>query len=68
MNIQGQVELQIQITKDGSVGQVKRLNGNPTLAGAAIDAVKQWRYEPVKLNGQPVEMETTVKLTFALAR
>jgi protein TonB len=64
--MQGAVELLIQIGKDGSVTQVKRLNGQPILAGAAQEAVKQWRYEPAKVNGQPVETETTVKLTFDL--
>jgi TonB family protein len=65
-HMQGVVELAVQITKDGSVAQVRRLTGQPILAGAAIEAVKQWKYDPAKVNGQPVETETTVKLDFEL--
>ena len=66
--IQGIVELQVHIAPDGTVDKVRRMSGQPMLASAAIDAVKQWRYDPAKLNGKPVEMETTVRLNFDLAR
>jgi TonB family protein len=66
--IQGQVELQFHINKDGSVDQVHRLSGHPLLSSAAIEAVKRWRYEPVKLNGEPIDFESSVKLNFTLAR
>ena len=39
---------------------------NPGLAQAALDAVRQWRYQPTLLNGQPVEIVTTVNVTFEL--
>jgi protein TonB len=66
--IQGAVELQVHVTPDGAVDKVRRLSGQPMLANAAIEAVKQWRYDPAKLNGKPVDMETTVRLNFDLAR
>jgi len=64
--IQGVVELQLHITPEGTVDKVERLNGQPVLAAAAMDAVKQWRYEPARLNGKPVEMQTTIKMNFEL--
>jgi protein TonB len=65
--IQGAVELQLHIAPDGTVDKVRRVSGQPMLANAAIEAVKQWRYDPAKLNGKPVEMETTVRLNFDLS-
>ena len=64
--IQGTVVLAAVIGKDGNVTSLRLVNGNPMLANAAIDAVKQWRYKPFLLNGQPVEIETTVTVNFAL--
>ena len=64
--IQGMVELQLHITPEGVVDKVERLNGQPVLASAAIEAVKQWRYEPARINGKPVDMQTTIKLNFEL--
>jgi protein TonB len=66
--IHGQVELQYRVNKDGSVDQVRRVSGPAVLASAAIDAVKHWRYDPVKEDGEPVEMQMTVKLNFGLSR
>jgi protein TonB len=68
MGLQGQVELQIRVNKDGSVDNIKRVSGNPILANAAMDAVRRWRYEPYKIDGQPIEMETNIKLNFNLPR
>lgn len=64
--IQGPVELQLHVTPEGKVDSVQRVSGQPMLANAAIDAVKQWRYEPAKINGRPVEMQTKIRLNFAL--
>lgn len=66
--LQGAVELEFRIMKDGSVGDVHRLSGQSVLANAAIEAVKRWRYDPVKINGEPIEVESKVKLNFTLAR
>lgn len=68
MNIQGQVELQVTVAPDGSVAAIRRLSGNSILANAAVEAVKHWRYDPVRLNGQAVESQTIVRLKFDLAR
>ena len=62
--IQGEVVLQAVIAKDGSVQSVKVVSGNPVLAEAAVEAVRQWRYHPYVLNGEPVEVETRVQVNF----
>jgi protein TonB len=63
--LQGTVVLQAVIGKDGSVHSVRALKGNPVLAQAAMDAVKQWRYRPYALNGEPVEADTEISVTFS---
>ncbi len=65
--IQGTVVLQALISKDGSIQNLHLVSGHPMLAPAAIDAVKQWRYKPYYLNGEPVEVETTINVNFTLA-
>ncbi len=65
--IQGVVVLQAQISKDGSIENLQLISGHPMLAPAAIEAVKQWKYKPYLLNGEPVEVETTVQVNFTLA-
>jgi periplasmic protein TonB len=62
--IQGVVVLTALIDKTGNVRQLQVVSGHPLLAPAAIEAVKQWRYKPFLLNGQPVEVETTVTVSF----
>ena len=64
--IAGDVVLQAFIGKDGRVHDVKGVRGNGMLTAAAIAAVRQWRYEPYKLNGDPVEMQTEIVIKFAL--
>jgi protein TonB len=64
--IQGVVVLTAIIDKDGNVERLQLVNGHPLLAPAAIEAVKQWRYKPFLLNGQPLEVETTVTVDFHL--
>ncbi len=65
--IQGTVILQALISKDGTIQNLHLVSGHPMLAPAAIDAVKQWRYKPYFLNGEPVEVETTINVNFTLA-
>ena len=65
-HIQGAVVLNAVIGKDGNIENLQLVSGHPMLAPAAIDAVRQWRYKPFLLNGQPLEVETTVTVTFAL--
>jgi protein TonB len=62
--INGVVVLTAIIGKDGNVERLQLVSGNPLLAPAAIDAVKQWHYKPFLLNGQPIEIETTVTVNF----
>src|SRR5215475_3138828 len=65
--IQGTVVLQAQISKTGDIENLQLVSGHPMLAPAAIEAVKQWKYKPYLLNGEPVEVETTVQVNFTLA-
>src|ERR1700689_5068041 len=65
--IQGTVILKVQITKSGDVANIQLVSGHPMLAPAAIEAVKQWKYDPYVLNGESVEVETDVAVNFTLA-
>lgn len=65
--IQGSVLLQAEISKDGAIENLHLISGHPMLAPAAIEAVKQWRYKPYILNGEPVEVETQITVNFTLA-
>ena len=64
--LEGIVELQASVSKSGSISGVKQLSGDPVLGRAAIDAVRQWKYKPYFLNGEPVEVETQVTVNFKL--
>jgi len=64
--VEGTVVLQAVIGKDGSVQELHPLSGSPLLIPAAMDAVRQWRYKPYQLNGEPVEAETQINVKFAL--
>ncbi len=64
--IQGSVVLHAIIDKDGKVAQLEVVSGHPLLVQAALDAVKQWRYKPTLLNGDPVEVDTTITVTFTM--
>ena len=65
--IQGTVLLNVVINKSGDVESMQLISGHPMLAPAAIEAVKQWRYKPYLLNGEPVEVETNVTVNFTLS-
>jgi protein TonB len=65
--IQGQVVLRAVISKDGTITGLTLVSGHPMLAPAAIEAVKQWKYKPYLLNGEPVEVDTEVQVNFTLA-
>jgi len=64
--IQGDVVLKAIIDREGNIQDLQLMSGHPMLAPAAIEAVKQWRYRPYLLNGQPVEVETTITVIFTL--
>jgi protein TonB len=61
---QGEVKLHAFISPEGRIESLTVVSGNPLLAPAAIDAVRQWRYRPYILNGQPVEVETWIFVNF----
>ena len=65
--IQGHVLLQAEISKDGTIQNLQLISGHPMLAPAAIEAVRQWRYKPYLLNGEPVAVETQVDVIFSLS-
>lgn len=66
--VEGTVILMAVIGKDGAVKDVRVESGLPLLAQAAIDAVKQWRYKPYLLNGEPVEIDSRITINFTLSR
>jgi protein TonB len=66
MRIEGTVLLDANIGKDGRISGVRVLKGDNILAKAATDAVKQWKYNPYFLNGEPVEIQTQISVTFKL--
>lgn len=66
MHIDGTVELLATISKEGNITHIKVLSGDAQLAKAASDAVKQWKYKPYLLNGEPVEIQTQVTVNFKL--
>jgi len=65
--IQGHVLLQAEISKEGTIQNLQLISGHPMLAPAAIEAVKQRRYKPYLLNGEPVAVETQVDVVFSLS-
>ena len=67
-HISGTVILHAIIGKDGSVEQLEYVSGPPLLMKSALDAVRQWRYKPTLSNGQPVEADTTISVTYSLGK
>jgi protein TonB len=66
--IQGTVVLQALIGKDGTIQNLHVISGHPMLTNAALAAVKEWQYKPYYLNGEPVEVETTINVNFTLGQ
>jgi TonB family protein len=62
----GDVVLEVEVAEDGSVSNVRAVSGDPGLAAAASDAVRNWRYEPFRRHDHPAQFQTDVTLTFAL--
>jgi periplasmic protein TonB len=65
-HISGTVVLHAVIGKDGTVQDLTYVSGPPLLMKNAMDAVRQWRYQPTQLNGEPVEVDTTISVVFTL--
>jgi protein TonB len=66
VRLEGLVVLRAVIDTSGEVSEVNAISGPPLLESAAVDAVKQWHYRPYSVNGKPVDVETTIEVTFAL--
>jgi protein TonB len=62
------VQLTVRIGPDGAVHEITPISGDPLLVQAAIDAVKQWVYQPTLLNGNPVAVLTEVDVNFTLSQ
>ena len=67
-HIQGVVVLMAEISKEGDVTAMRLVSGHPLLVLAAVEAVKQWKYKPYLLKGQPVAVETQVSVSFVLSK
>ena len=66
-HIQGQVALKVSISTEGDVQDVVVMSGEAALAPAAVEAVRQWKFKPYLLNGEPAEVETQIHLNFVLS-
>jgi periplasmic protein TonB len=66
MRIAGRVELEATIARDGTIENLRVVDGPALLRAAAVEAVRRWRYRPYLLNGEPVEVETTINVDFKL--
>ena len=66
--IQGIVQFVAVVGKDGSIQNLQLVKGHPLLVQTARDAVLQWHYKPILLNGKPVEVVTDIVVNFALSQ
>ncbi|MGH9598802.1 MAG: energy transducer TonB, partial [Terracidiphilus sp.] len=66
MGVEGTVELEATISKTGTIENLRVAAGPVLLQQAALDAVSTWLYRPYLLNGQPVEVETTIDVVFSM--
>jgi len=67
LRVQGKVVLRAVISREGTIENLQVVSGHPMLVRAAVDAVRQWRYRPYVLNGEPVDVETEVTVNFVLS-
>ena len=68
VRIQGVVKLHALISKEGTIEDLKVVSGHPLLVPSALEAVRQWAYQPTLLNGEPVEVETDIDVNFTLSQ
>ena len=64
--VQGVIRLEALIGPDGSVEELKVISGHPLLIQSAMDAVSKWRYQPLQVKGEPVEVETEIDVNYVL--
>src|SRR5204863_8955308 len=62
--LEGMIALQVVVGRDGSVSSMRALNGADILARAAMDALRWWKFEPYRINGEPAPVETTLGIEF----
>jgi protein TonB len=65
-HVAGTVELHATISTNGTIKDLRAVSGPAMLRQSAVDAVRNWRYKPYRLNNQPVEIETTISVVFTL--
>jgi protein TonB len=68
VRIQGVVKLHALISREGTIENLQVVSGHPLLVRSALEAVKQWAYQPTLLNGEPVEVETDIDVNFTLSQ
>jgi len=66
--VEGEVVFEVTINEQGEVSDVQVLSGNAMLVSAAYEAVRQWRYTPVLLNGDPIRAKSTLTIRFTLEK
>jgi TonB family protein len=66
--IQGKVLLEAVLGKDGSIENLRVISGPKELQESSLDAVRQWTYKPYLLNGDPVEIKTTISVIYSLGQ
>jgi protein TonB len=67
-HISGAVVMAATISKEGTVKQLEVVSGPEELRASALDAVKEWKYQPYLLNGEPVEIETTITVNYSVGK
>ena len=67
-HIEGAVVMRSLISPSGDIKELTLISGHPSLASAAMEAVRQWQYKPYELLGQPVEVETQITVLFQLSK
>lgn len=65
VHLQGMAVISVTIGKNGDVVDVKQVSAHPLIARAAVDAVRQWHFEPYKFNGEPIDVSAKVAVLFA---
>jgi protein TonB len=68
IHLQGAVQLRAIISREGRITSLEVVSGHPLFVQSALEAVRQWRYRPTMLNGEPVEVETTISVIFQLQK
>ena len=66
--VQGTVRVNGVISRDGTVRSLELISGHPLLVNAALAAVRQWLYDPARLNGQPVDVLLVIDVNFTLSQ